>query len=219
MRVAIHPVTCTVALAMVAMSAPCAAQTKVDVTPFVGVGVYPLTTFSPACGQECPAPHRPDSFDAIPTGGVEVGARLTTRLTKRLAFDFSVSGWEAHGSTTWGASPGLLFDILSSPHHASLFIVGGVSVATLGGPAAPGGLVGAYDFAMPTQTVWGPVLGVGARVPLSPTLALRLEVEDYLYRPTDVGGEVSALVFSVGPSVTLGGRRTPASDAWGVTDH
>jgi hypothetical protein len=109
--------------------------------------------------------------------------------------------------------------ILSSPNHVSLFIVGGVSVATLGGPAAPGGLVGAYDFAMPTQTVWGPVLGVGARVPLSPTLALRLEVEDYLSRPTDVGGEVSALVFSVGPSVTLGGRRTPASDAWGVTDH
>jgi hypothetical protein len=50
---------------------------------------------------------------------------------------------------------------------------------------------------------------VGARVPFSPTFALRLEAEDYLYRLTDVGGEASsstgahALVFSMGPSVTI----------------
>jgi hypothetical protein len=115
MRVTIHSVLLLVGAPLL-VAVPCTAQTKVDITPFVGVGVYPLTTFSSgvnvfcALGAvSCGLP----SFDVSPTTGVAVGARLTSRLTKRLMVDFSVAGWGAHGSTAWAASPGLQFDTSS----------------------------------------------------------------------------------------------------------
>jgi len=60
-------------------------------------------------------------------------------------------------------------------------------------------------------TEWGPDLGVGVRMPLTATMAPRVELEDVVEPASPTG---SNLILSV----TLGGRRTSASDASGVTD-
>jgi hypothetical protein len=223
-RVVIFPLMCSVALTMVAMSAPCAAQQRVDVTPFVGF--EPQTTLFGSTGG-VPCVETLPGEVACPNAAVSenaalgFGARLTTWVGKRVALDLSVGRWDAGsdiGSATADMTTGCLGVLFNftSPDSAGFFVVGGLSFVSLGGSTYSSGSPYASS-----QTDWGPVLGVGARVPFSPTLALRVEVEDYLYRLTDVGGQASgsagqhSLVFSAGPSVTLGGGRLPPS----VTDR
>jgi hypothetical protein len=196
---------------------PCVAQGNVEITPFAGL--YPQTalfnysTSSPAClvppGVSCSITAALDQNDAVAVGG-----RLTSWVGERVALDLSLAHW---GSNLGGGvsdittgSFGVLYN-LTSPDSAGFFVLGGVSFVALGGSAYNTGYLGSYTIA-PSQTDWGPVLGVGARIPFSHAVGLRVQVEDHLYWLTDVGGSASnssiehALVFSVGPSVRLGRR-------------
>lgn len=165
------------------------------------------------------------------TSAFGFGGRLTAWVGTRVALDLSIGRWDAAGTVSSGGLPcvvpfpgdsvcggigspsgtadmtsgslGVLFSF-TPPGGVGLFVLGGLSFVALGGSTYH-----SSSPVAPSQTDWGPVLGVGVRVPFSPTLGLRLEVEDYLYRLTDVGGAGSssagqhALVFSVGPSVTI----------------
>ena len=64
-------------------------------------------------------------------------------------------------------------------------------------------------LAAPGRTDWGPVVGVGARIGLTPALATRAELQDYLYAHGP-GATISHFrgdfILSLGLSATLFGR-------------
>ena len=230
--------TSLLALATLAVAVPCAAQ--VDLTPFAGV--YPQASIQSGSTSilcdfgRCASTPALSQNDAV-VGGV----RLTSWIGKRVALDLSAGHW---GSGLGGGVSdittgtfGVLYN-LTSPDRAGFFVVGGVAFVALAGSAfSPLGygsckqvaasLVtcsgSAYAIA-PDQTDWGPVLGVGARIRFVNAVGLRVEVEDHVYWLTGLGPFANspiehALVFSVGPSVTLGARRTRPSDLSGVANH
>jgi hypothetical protein len=206
-------VACGFVAVTLATAPPCSAQDRVEVTPFVGLylasavqqGTSPclwicLTSSTAAIYQEdAPA----------------VGARVTAWTSKRLALDVAVAHWRSDIQNTstdmTTGSVGLLVT-LGAPDSVSFSFLGGLSFVSLGGAA----FSGSYPIG-PTQTDWGPLVGVGIRIPFSPKLGLRVAIEDHLY--TQTGWAASehehALILSAGLAIAVHRARHPSAERGG----
>ncbi len=142
-----------------------------------------------------------------------VGGRLTLGLPGPLgvegAFNYVLSDVEEEGAGTesahvWAVSGRAVFEFGLPAAPLTFFVNGGIAYIDRGGDA--------YEDVEDKSNVGG-VAGVGVKVGLPGLLAIRLDVEDYIYsaKPTIAGLEpadsklqndivVSAgLVFSIGP--------------------
>ena len=160
-------------------AAPCAGQVSVELASFAGVYV--------------PTSHIIDSFSFSPgdaKGEVRqhttsaLGARITTWLTKRIGIDLSVD-YSGAGATSMLLSPPLMGHVT----NASARVLVGVTprsvpvfFALTAGPAriVHGGA--AYSNVWLANTSWGTVVGAFGRFRLTRALALRAELDDYIYR-------------------------------------
>jgi hypothetical protein len=221
---------------------PCAAQVRVEITPFAeafmpngDLGDYGGTSeFTTPDGEIS------ESYSATPRGTSVWGAQLTAWFGKQVAVELGAgyspsasiaqqrtSTWldggpfatcdfpqtctsTAEASTQLTVGSARLLVTLSPPTvgHPSLYVIAGVGVVNYNG--AP-----LQEFGYGGATEWGPDLGVGVRMPLTATMAPRVELED-VFEPASIRND---LIMSAGLSVAVGGGRTPASDASGVTDH
>jgi hypothetical protein len=199
---------CGVAVAMFATTAPCSAQVKVEFTPFAGA--YVPTAHLVPMGT-LPDVYSILSLASVrQKAGLALGSRITAWLTDRFAIDgsFGYSGsgaaqtgyidlacpcpsgvpfccsWAVTSNATghtWMASARLLFVVDRHPPSTVLYI--------LGGPAFVGhednpvfNPTPDYNFGAMTVRKPGAVVGIGARFKVPKTaLALRAELEDYLY--------------------------------------
>jgi hypothetical protein len=224
-----------VSAATLAVVPPCSAQHAIEITPFVGAylpgaaratasyGCFSIDTAcldSTAVGQH----------NAV-MGGVRLTAWLSRRFATEVGVAYSPSG-TVNRTTDCGCiagggcfcSPPVTVADMSSRvvtgsarvlftftpptlRHPSPYAVAGIGVFHRSGP----GYQAAGQVAGTTvpSTDWGPVIGVGARIGLTPALATRAELQDYLYarRPGGDGGYFRGdFVFSLGLSATFFGH-------------
>ena len=208
------------------LAAPCAAQGSLEVTPFVGayIPTENLVVVNPnTCaagfvevdfGQSCP-PLAPDTAARQASARV-FGARVGWWFGPEGAIEVAAGYAPSRMNNTPGTSQSaavVLGDArflyrLRQIDRASIYaVLGGSVVSHEGDPSA--GLRG-------TGSGW--VFGLGARLPITPFLTLRPEVDDYLYpdplNPQNqscstcqtASGPQFDLVFSLGCSLTLFGR-------------
>ena len=224
MRAQIGP-QLVIALITFAVAAPCEAQI-VEVTPFAGT-YRPQSYLFEIPGTCLGGVGQCGTYGVTQQTGFAIGARVTAWTSKRLALDlsfgysrsrverpqvpngldFSVGGTEPSNITR--GSLGLLV-VVTPPRTspASLYLIGALSFVAHGGAA-----YGGTNMLAPSQTNWGPLLGVGARLRIDPALALRAELENQFYAFTGPGTSNSSrqrdLVLSLGLSATLGRKPLP----------
>ncbi|PYP24291.1 MAG: hypothetical protein DMD55_14965 [Gemmatimonadetes bacterium] len=174
---------------------PCAAQGSLEFAGFGGLyapspGLLHLPGFSPG-----------DSKGQLPqhTASV-VGARVTAWVDRQIALELSLdhSGLQSSGAfgnkadfTTGSAR--LLVGIVPRTSPTSVAVALGLARVTRRGSAA----YSAVDF---SQASWGPTFGAVGRARLTPALALRAELDDYVYYFT--WSYQHDFVFSLGLSIT-----------------
>jgi hypothetical protein len=182
MRAAIYVLSLAGATTLVVVT-PCAAQAEVE--PFAGLynPIAPLATI-PTCPPGLPCPSVVVPLTETQDRGFTVGARLTDWTNQRVGLDFSLR--HSEGSVTTGGrdfpvTSGSMGFALKFPRAArdasspTFELVGGVGFVARTGAAFASARVG------PAQTDWGPVVGGGLRSPLTRRLALRCDIEDFLY--------------------------------------
>jgi len=177
----------------VAATAPAAAQGRVEFAPFVGIyvpaaHVVDISAFCPGgpCGEALTQKVAP-----------VFGARVTAWVRERVALDLSVgylrTGVTRHGllaeipegvrvgptatdtSGTANITTGsarVLIGLTPRSYRASLYVAAGLAFVAHGGEA--------YSHVV-GNTGWGPVIGAVGRWQVAPALALRAEVDDYVY--------------------------------------
>ena len=218
--------------ASLAAAPPCAAQMRVEVTPFVGA-------YLPRAGLASDTVRESgiDTYDlngatvrqtSALIGGAQVGAWLGKQVAAEIAGGFSPSGTV----TRHYACGGLVTEpfpsgcIVSAPQAAyvvmggarllvtsaparlgrpALYVVAGWSVINRGGS----GLDAAEQISGHAlqRTYWGPIIGIGVRMPRTPTRGPRVE----LLRVQPGGQPQADWVLSVGLSVTLRGPSAPST--------
>ena len=155
-------------------AAPAAAQSGFSLTPWAGAYVPTRNSFS-TVGSDI---RRDNSFIA--------GARLTTWGRSPLGFELAAgfaparvtvsgTGTTINGSRNTQVFVGgakLLLGLSPENSRVGVFLSGGPSIIRRG-----------HDVARndASTTDWGGVLGLGVRIPLSASVGLRLETEDYFY--------------------------------------
>ena len=165
-------VLCTATLAGVV---PSAAQQSLELSTFAGVHVpsthvIGLYGFCPGDGKGL-VTQNPASV---------VGARVTAWTGRRLGVDLSldVSGpqatnvWGAKGSIMTGSAR-LLLGLTPRASSTSFYVAAGLGLVDHRGAA--------YSYGSSAGASVGPVVGAGGRFRLAPTLALRADVDDYVY--------------------------------------
>lgn len=212
---------------------PCSAQHAIEITPFLGAYLpgadsrvtvsygHSFDTYtkdSAAVGQHPAA-----------TGGIRLTAWFGRRWATEMSIEYSPSGTGIRAddcnciagggcvcssvtatdmaSRIVTGSARVLFG-LSSPalRHPSPYAVAGIGVFHRSGPGFEAAGQTA-ETAIPS-TDWGPLLGVGARMRVTPTLTPRAEL---LLTDVTLGSRPRAdLVFSVGLSKTLAGGASSA---------
>jgi len=182
--------------AMLALVAPGAAQGRVEITSFAGMyvptaRVIDISAFCPGgpCGEVV-------KHESAPVFGARVTAWVRPRLALDLSFSYSGSGVKRNGllaeipdgsppisgsqsvDTTGKASVRtgsvrLLVSLMPRTSRTALYVTGGLALVGHGGEA--------YS-SVAGNTGWGPVVGAGGRFQLAPGLALRAELDDYVYQ-------------------------------------
>jgi len=192
---------------------PCFAQVSYEISPLVGVYLASAAAELPAVPPGVGCCH--DDFGCGCGPGpvydgddLALGTRVTAWVSKRTALDFSLGHWGSHvfgaGDHTTTGSLGLLVTFTSRDSLA-FFVVAGGSFVALEGPC---GALCALNTTTFSQTDWGPLLGVGARLPFSRTFALRVEAEDHLYTSNAI--HEHALVLSAALSVAVSSPKEAA---------
>jgi hypothetical protein len=155
-------------------AAPAAAQSGFSLTPWAGAYVPTRNSFSTVGGDI----RRDNSFIA--------GARITTWGKSPIGFELTAgfaparvhvsgTGTTINGDRNTQVFVGGVKAMMGlSPETSRLgvFLSGGPSIIRRG-----------HDVARNNEstTDWGGVLGLGFRIPFSPSVGLRLEAEDYFY--------------------------------------
>jgi hypothetical protein len=217
--------------ATLAVVRPCSAQHGIEITPFVGAylpGADSRVTASTDMGVDVNTIYGTEvGQDNAVVGGVRLTAWFSRRFATEVSVAYSPSGTASRAYDCWHSfnfggsdycssatvtdkssrvvtgSARVLFAPLSPPtqRHPSLYVVAGIGVFHRSGPGFQAAEQTA-GTAVPS-TDWGPVVGVGARVPVTSTLAYRAELvlaeRGWDYRHGD-------FVFSLGLSKTLVGR-------------
>jgi hypothetical protein len=189
------------------------AQVRFEFTPFVGLYLPTsnvIDQFSTACSCQLSVKQKTN----FAVGG-RVAAWVSDRLAVEGSFGYSGSGVTAKaagfGSADTSAnivtgSARLLVGLGPPALNTSFYLSGGLGLVAHGGDA--------YTGTSGTTRV-GAVAGVGARFKVAPSLAVRAELEDYLFSAqfsaTSGGGQTNSkfqndLVLSLGLAIPLGGQ-------------
>jgi hypothetical protein len=210
-----------VALALLAVAVPCAAQVRIELTPLVGIYAPTAPVVIDETFSACPillVCTRLNGSTARQQKAIAVGARLTAWFSQRFAMDLSFEhsrtsvrgfapvdlcfaytcslfGSEDTAASVVTGSARLLVNVIKLPPRGAVYLVGGWGFESRGGPAYRAFLSG-------KTTNWGPVLGVGSQFRVLHWLAVRAEVEDYLFsiRFQDVAPTLVVPYVAVAPS-------------------
>jgi len=208
----------------IATAARVEGQVRVEIAPSAGAYLpnSDVINVGPACSAGIPginfACGKPTTVVAQETAPL-LGGRVTFRTRGRIGADVSL-GYAASRLTsgTFVSSGALLdttgpviagsfrvlYDLAASSSRTAFFVAAGVGFlvhetdysASLNG----------YPVAMQGRTDWGPVLGLGARMGLTRTLALRGDLEQYFYTrgpSADIAHLRGDFVVSLGLSMTV----------------
>jgi len=189
---------------------PCSAQVKGTVELSSMVGIYrpsaqSFTTpsiFLCPKGALCPNVSAQDH----PHSAIVFGGRVTGWISERVALEGSMS--YSHGFVSTPTTPARA-SIVTTDVRVLVSTRGTRTWAYLaGGPA----MVGRFGDAFTTSTGRGGVVGVGAHLRVVRSLALRAEVEDYLYSLD--GNPQQDVSLSLGLSFTsrIGSAETPRAE-------
>jgi len=166
-------------LSAATLAAPCAGQVSVE--------------FVPVAGVYAPTSHIIDSFSFSPgdakgevrqrTSSV-LGARVTTWLTSRVGIDLSVD-YSGGGATSMLFSPPLTGHVTTTSARVLVGVTPRTVPVSLSIAAGPARIVhggAAYSNVWLGNTSWGTVVGAVGRFRLTRALALRADIDDYIYR-------------------------------------
>jgi len=214
-------VPCRIRIVMVGLAAVClaiaprsSAQVRSEFTPFVGLYLPTANVidnqFSPQCSCQLSEKQR-TSF--------ALGGRVAAWISDRFAFEGSLayspsgitqtaSGFGSGNTSGYIAtgSARLLVGLGPRVLKTSLYVGGGLGLVAHGGDAYSG---------VSGTTRFGAVVAGGVRFKVTPSLAVRAELEDYLFsaRFTDTSSGTQTaskfqndLVLSLGLPIPLGGR-------------
>ncbi len=189
------------------------AQVRFEFTPFGGLYLPTskvIDQFSTACNCQVSGKQKTN----FSLGG-RIAAWVSDRLAVEGSFGYSGSGVSitaaGFGSADTSAniltgSARLLIGLGPRALNTLFYLSGGLGLVAHGGAA--------YTGASGTTRV-GAIAGVGARLKVAPSLAVRAELEDYLYSAqfsaSSGGGQTNSkfqndLVLSLGLAIPLGGR-------------
>lgn len=218
-------------IAMLGVAPLCSAQRAIEITPFVGAyvpGAASRATASYGCqgvDTYCIEGTAVGQDNAV-IGGIRLTASFSRRFATEVGLAYAPSGTasqmydcpcsanfggqcfgcsfttvaDASSRLVTGSVLALVTPFLTRPHHRSLYVVAGIDGFHRSGPGFQAA-VQAAGGAWPS-TDWRPVIGLGARVPVSSSLAFAPRAE--------FTGHAS-YVFSLGLSKTLVDR-TPGPE-------
>ncbi|HEX4628470.1 MAG TPA: outer membrane beta-barrel protein [Gemmatimonadales bacterium] len=187
------------------------AQSKFEVVPFLGLYI-PTANVVEQVNASCAC-----QVSTRQKTNIDVGARLAMWISDRLSLEGSI-GYSPSGVTTTAALYGradtsarvttasarVLAALGPRTLNRYVFVSGGIGLVVRGGDAWTGAS---------GRTRFGGTLGVGMRFEVAPPLAVRAELDDWLYSaqfssastPQTQSKFQSDLVLSLGLAVPIGG--------------
>jgi hypothetical protein len=205
------------------MNAAGQAKGRVELTPFIGMylPVADIINISDPTGSGLDLAFSQKS--AFSLGG-RLGYGLSDRAALEGAFGYTSSdvkidvggfGSVALGGTVLQGSARVLYRLNAPASPTAWHLVGGVAMISRGGEVWD--TLSTDSTSVDGRTDFGVVIGGGVSLPVGKGLALRIDVEDYVYQAKftfDLAGSrldtesqlQNDLVLSVGLAIQLGGR-------------